>query len=111
MEQPNESVDWCQLAESGNVNDWNQTDQSPTSVQDSQQTQQQTTQQAWGDQQRSGYRGRGGRRGNSNGYNGRGRGGGYQQNGRGGQGKKYKKFSVFSALTITNNFYFRNLLS
>ena len=49
--------------------------------------QMQNSQQAWGnvsgDQQRTGggFRGRGGRRGNSNGYGNRGRGG-YQQNGR-----------------------------
>ncbi|OAD57644.1 Caprin like protein [Eufriesea mexicana] len=92
LEQPNESVDWCQMTE---TNDWNQTDQSQQSAQDSQQTQQQTSQQTWGDQQRSGYRGRGGRRGNSNGYNGRGRGGGYQQNGRGGQGTYYRNDSNY----------------
>ncbi|XP_003402634.1 caprin homolog [Bombus affinis] len=91
IEQPTESVDWCQMAES---NDWNQADQSQQSAQDSQQTQQQTSQQTWGDQQRSGYRGRGGRRGNSNGYNGRGRGG-YQQNGRGGQGTYYRNDSNY----------------
>ncbi|XP_060817300.1 caprin homolog [Bombus pascuorum] len=91
IEQPTESVDWCQMTE---TNDWNQTDQSQQSAQDSQQTQQQTSQQTWGDQQRSGYRGRGGRRGNSNGYNGRGRGG-YQQNGRGGQGTYYRNDSNY----------------
>ncbi|KAK2587236.1 hypothetical protein KPH14_002975 [Odynerus spinipes] len=89
IEQPSESVDWSQLAETG---DWNQSETPQQSIQDSQQPQQQqqqTTQQAWSDQQRGGYRGRGGRRGNSNGYNGRGRGG-YQQNGRGGQGTYYR---------------------
>lgn len=91
IEQPNESVDWCQMTE---TNDWNQTDQSQQSTQDSQQTQQQTSQQNWGDQQRSGYRGRGGRRGNSNGYNGRSRGG-YQQNGRAGQGTYYRNDSNY----------------
>lgn len=93
VEQPSESVDWCQMSES--ANDWNQTEPTQPSAQDSQQTQQQTTQQAWGDQQRSGYRGRGGKRGNSNGYNGRGRGGGYQQNGRGGQGTYYRNDSNY----------------
>ncbi|XP_076176688.1 caprin family member [Ptiloglossa arizonensis] len=92
LEQPNESVDWCQMTES---NDWNQADQSQQPAQDSQQPQQQTSQQAWGDQQRSGYRGRSGRRGSSNGYNGRGRGGGYQQNGRGGQGTYYRNDSNY----------------
>ncbi|CAL7937135.1 unnamed protein product [Xylocopa violacea] len=93
LEQPNETVDWCQMNESSN--DWNQTEQSQQSPQDSQQTQPQTTQQAWGDQQRSGYRSRGGRRSNTNGYNGRGRGGGYQQNGRGGQGTYYRNDSNY----------------
>ncbi|CAK9825785.1 Caprin homolog [Anthophora retusa] len=92
LEQPSESVDWCQMTE---TNDWNQIEQSQQPAQDSQQTQQQTSQQAWGDQQRSAYRGRGGRRGNSNGYNGRGRGGGYQQNGRGGQGTYYRNDSNY----------------
>ncbi|XP_012255816.2 caprin homolog [Athalia rosae] len=81
--------EWCQLSE-GAGGDWNQPDSSPPSQQ-----QQQPIQQAWGDQQRGGYRGRGGRRGNSNGYSSRGRGGGgsggYQQNGRGGgQGTYYR---------------------
>ncbi|XP_017879393.1 caprin homolog [Ceratina calcarata] len=93
LEQPSESGDWCQMTESSN--EWNQTESSQPSVQDSQQTQQQTSQQAWGDQQRGGYRNRGGRRGNSNGYNGRGRGGGYQQNGRGGQGTYYRNDSNY----------------
>lgn len=85
-EQPNEAaVDWSQITESG---DYHQTETPSQSVMDSQQ-QQQTTQQAWSDQQRGGYRGRGSRRGNSNGNNGRGRGG-YQQNGRGGQGTYYR---------------------
>ncbi|XP_076676221.1 caprin family member isoform X2 [Andrena cerasifolii] len=95
LEQPSESVDWCQMTE---TNDWNQTDQSQQPAQDSQQSPQQTSQQGWGDQQRSGYRGgRGGRRTNSNGYNGRGRGGGggYQQNGRGGQGTYYRNDSNY----------------
>ncbi|XP_053974649.1 caprin homolog [Hylaeus anthracinus] len=87
LEQPNETVDWCKMTES---NDWNQPEPSQPSTQDSQ-----PTQQAWGDQQRSGYRGRGGRRSGSNGYNGRGRGGGYQQNGRGGQGTYYRNDSNY----------------
>lgn len=90
LEQPNDPVDWCQMTD---PSDWNQTDQSQQPAQDSQQ---QASQQAWGDQQRSGYRGRGGKRGNSNGYNGRGRGsGGYQQNGRGGQGTYYRNDSNY----------------
>lgn len=85
LEQQNESVDWCQMTE---TNDWNQSDQQQQSVQDSQQgPQQQTSPQTWGDQQRSGYRTRGGRRGTANGYNNRSRTN-YQQNGRAGQGKK-----------------------
>ncbi|XP_043252840.1 caprin homolog [Colletes gigas] len=92
LEQPNESIDWCQMTES---NDWNQADQSQQPIQDTQQPQQQTSQQAWGDQQRGGYKGKGGRRGNSNGYNGKGRGGGYQQNGRVGQGTYYRNDSNY----------------
>lgn len=70
------------------TNDWNQSDQQQQSVQDSQGSQQQTSPQTWGDQQRSGYRNRGGRRGGpANGYNSRPRTN-YQQNGRAGQGKK-----------------------
>ncbi|EZA51789.1 hypothetical protein DMN91_003600 [Ooceraea biroi] len=87
LEQQNESVDWCQMTE---TNDWNQPDQQQQSVQDSQQApQQQASQQGWGDNQRSAYRGRGGRRGTTNGYNGRGRNN-YQQNGRGNQGTYYR---------------------
>jgi len=68
------------------TNDWSQSDQQQQSIQDSQQVSPpQTSQQTWGDQQR-GYRGRGNRRGTTNGYNSRGRNN-YQQNGRGGQGK------------------------
>ncbi|XP_014469393.1 PREDICTED: caprin homolog [Dinoponera quadriceps] len=91
LEQQTESVDWCQMTE---TNDWNQSDQQQQSAQDSQQiSQQQTSQQTWADQ-RGGYRGRGGRRGTSNGYNGRGRGN-YQQNGRGGQGTYYRNDSNY----------------
>lgn len=96
MEQPNEPVDWSQLSEN-TPDDWVQSDppqQSNEQLQ--QQPQQQSSQPAWGEQQRGGYRGRGGRRGNSNGYNGRGRGGGYQQNGRGsGQGAYYRNDSNY----------------
>lgn len=90
LEQQNESVDWCQMTE---TNDWNQSDQQQQSVQDCQQASQQTSQQAWMSDQRSGYRGRGGRRGTSNNYNSRGRGN-YQQNGRAGQGKKNHNFNT-----------------
>ncbi|XP_035726319.1 caprin homolog [Vespa mandarinia] len=94
-DQPSESVDWAQLTE---PTDWSQSETAqqpvPDTQQQQQQQQQQTTQQAWSDQQRGGYRGRGGRRGNSNGYNGRGRGG-YQQNGRGGQGTYYRNDSNY----------------
>ncbi|KAG7198210.1 hypothetical protein KM043_005618 [Ampulex compressa] len=92
VEQQNEAVDWCQMTE---ANDWNQTDQQQQSVQESQQQpQQQLSQQTWGDQQRGGYRGRGGRRGNSNGYNSKSRGG-YSQNGRTGQGTYYRNDSNY----------------
>lgn len=87
IEQPNESVDWSQLTESG---DWNQSETPQQSVQDSQQQQQQQQiQQTWTDFLRGAVRGRGGRRSNSNAYNGRGRGN-YQQNGRNGQGTYYR---------------------
>ncbi|KAL0126534.1 hypothetical protein PUN28_005125 [Cardiocondyla obscurior] len=91
MEQPTESIDWCQMTE---TNDWNQTDQQQSSVQDCQQTSPQASQQAWVSDQRSGYRGRGGRRGTSNSYNSRGRGN-YQQNGRAGQGTYYRNDSNY----------------
>ncbi|XP_012284620.1 caprin homolog [Orussus abietinus] len=83
IERTSESADWCEVTDrTGNQSDLQQ------NVQEShQQPQQQPSQQAWGEQQRGGYRGRGGRRGSSNGYNGRGRGGNYQQNGRGGGGQ------------------------
>ncbi|XP_012224442.1 caprin homolog [Linepithema humile] len=91
LEQQNESVDWCQMTE---TNDWNQSDQQQP-VQDSQQgPQQQTSPQTWGDQQRGGYRTRGGRRGTANGYNGRSRTN-YQQNGRAGQGSYYRNDSNY----------------
>ncbi|KAJ8678762.1 hypothetical protein QAD02_014549 [Eretmocerus hayati] len=64
--------DWGQDT---HVRDWSQVESSPQSDHDSQM---QNSQQAWGDQPRSNFRGRGGRRGTSNGYN-RGRGN-YQQN-------------------------------
>lgn len=78
MGQITEPTDWAQMNDS--IGDWSQTENSQTA----QDTQLQNSQQAWGDQQRSGFRGRGGRRGNSsNGYNSRGRGsGGYQTNGK-----------------------------
>lgn len=88
LEQQTESVDWCQMTE---TNDWNQSDQQQQSIQDPQQvSQQQTSQQSWGDQQR-GYRGRGNRRGTTNGYNSRSRSN-YQQNGRAGQGKRIVRY-------------------
>ncbi|KAL6444445.1 hypothetical protein ACFW04_001945 [Cataglyphis niger] len=91
LEQQTESVDWCQMTE---TNDWNQSDQQQQSIQDPQQVSpQQTSQQTWGDQQR-GYRGRGSRRGTTNGYNSRGRNN-YQQNGRGGQGTYYRNDSNY----------------
>ena len=74
-----DSNDWGQMSDGG-AGDWNQLDQSPPSVQDSQLSQ--GSQQSWAEQQRGGYRGRGNRRNNANGYNNRGRGS-YQQNGRG----------------------------
>ncbi|XP_015123600.1 caprin homolog [Diachasma alloeum] len=89
VERPNETVDWCQMTDNTPMNEWNSAD---VDQQQSGQQESQSGQQAWGEQ-RSGYRGRGGRRGNSNGYNGRGRGsnGGYQQNGRGsGQANYYR---------------------
>ncbi|XP_057341648.1 caprin homolog isoform X3 [Microplitis mediator] len=76
----NEPVNWCQMADAP-MDEWS----SNENAQQSEHSDHQQSQQAWGEQRSSGYRGRGGRRGNSNGYNGRGRGGGnYQQNGRGG---------------------------
>ncbi|XP_057341647.1 caprin homolog isoform X2 [Microplitis mediator] len=83
----NEPVNWCQMADAP-MDEWS----SNENAQQSEHSDHQQSQQAWGEQRSSGYRGRGGRRGNSNGYNGRGRGGGnYQQNGRGGgQGSYYR---------------------
>ncbi|XP_008559915.1 caprin homolog isoform X2 [Microplitis demolitor] len=82
----NEPVNWCQMADAP-MDEW-----STDNAQQSEHSDHQQSQQAWGEQRSSGYRGRGGRRGNSNGYNSRGRGGGnYQQNGRGGgQGSYYR---------------------
>ncbi|XP_043266516.1 caprin homolog [Venturia canescens] len=80
-QESNTNVEWAQMNEQP-LDEWGKTD-IQESGQMSQQPSQQS-QQAWGEQ-RGGYRGRGSRRGNSNGYNGRGRGG-YQQNGRGGGG-------------------------
>lgn len=70
------------MTDSNQIDEWINTEAQSSGVQEHGQSQQQSWEQRTG-----GYRGRGGRRGNSNGYNGRGRGGGnYQQNGRGGQG-------------------------
>lgn len=81
-QESNVNVEWSQINEQS-LDEWGKSDiqeQGQMSQQPSQQSQQ-----AWGEQ-RGGYRGRGSRRGNSNGYSSRGRGGGYQQNGRGGSG-------------------------
>lgn len=87
----NEPLDWVQMGEQP-LDEWGKSDGQESSGQMSQQQSQQS-QLAWGEQ-RGGYRGRGGRRGNSNGYNSRGRGGGggYQQNGRGGTGQGNNNF-------------------
>lgn len=88
------------MNDSTNLDEWSSNDnQQQSGHQDQQQSQQ-----PWGEQRATGYRGRGGRRGNTNGYNGRGRGGnvGYQQNGRGGGGQG----NLLSINNIINNIIF-----
>ena len=80
INQTMDSNDWGQVTEPGN-NDWGPSDSSLSNIQDTM-IQNQNPQQAWGDQSRSNYRNRGGRRGNSNSLNNRSRGS-YQPNNRG----------------------------